>query len=640
MDPKEQVARALQGQQPPTIMDRLGLSEYLPDWLYDRSTLDRTFPTGDADQSVFTNAANLVGRAPWELPYLAADVINSGEALLTRPVVSQDPEAPAHAMVMAGAAPLGSVAAKAVGGKVGSGANIRDQRIARQMEKQPGASTVDRMDLQRTIGHLRPYQRDSAADPRVTRRGRVADDLRFWGEEANNMAPELLGPVANNQRGFAPNVIKANPDDVTTGTVMDAVGRQTPPIRAYHGTYNKFDRFDDTKTPHIGPHFGTREQARQAAPYKGREIAVDLDMRRPLDMPDIGDWNMADVATALQGTDPALASAALRISQRGGDANTQNRAFRKAAVGRGYDGIRYANEFEGDGTSYIAIKPGTVKSADTGAIMYANPDDVTTGTVLDAVGRSVRDLPQLERMRNDLIERIDAARAEGWADTPAGEALRKQYLELTRNYNEALVRRSEQQPSVSEIATDSSRATITPTLTEGQPKSTLPPSTSSSQPASNTTVRAYHGTTRDIKGGRFNDDTFFSSSPDEAATYAGMYGGTGQNGRVYPVDIDTSGFATIDRRRNGRPVEWDDEFDMDVFTAIEEGAPGVVVKGIIDRSGASADQIIPARKGSVRSATTGDVLYANPSTATIMDMIARQLQEREMGEAYRRGDLT
>jgi hypothetical protein len=478
MDPKEQVARALQGQQPPTIMDRLGLSEYLPDWLYDRSTLDKTFPTGEASQSVFTNAANLVGRAPWELPYLAADVINSGGALLSRPVVSQDPEASAHAMVMAGAAPLGSVAAKAVGGKVGSGANIRDQRIARQMEKQPGASTVDRMDLQRTIGHLRPYQRDSAADPRVTRRGRVADDLRFWGEEANNMAPELLGPVANNQRGFAPNVIKANPDDVTTGTVMDAVGR------------------------------------------------------------------------------------------------------------------------------------------------------------------SVRDLPQLERMRNDLIERIDAARAEGWADTPAGEALRKQYLELTRNYNEALVRRSEQQPSVSEIATDSSRATITPTLTEGQPKSTLPPSTSSSQPTSNTTVRAYHGTTRDIKGGRFNDDTFFSSSPDEAATYAGMYGGTGQNGRVYPVDIDTSGFATIDRRRNGRPVEWDDEFDMDVFTAIEEGAPGVVVKGIIDRSGASADQIIPARKGSVRSATTGDVLYTNPSTATIMDMIARQLQEREMGEAYRRGDLT
>jgi hypothetical protein len=422
MDPKEQVARALQGQQPPTIMDRLGLSEYLPDWLYDRSTLDRTFPTGDADQSVFTNAANLVGRAPWELPYLAADVINSGEALLSRPVVSQDAEAPAHAMVMAGAAPVAGVAAKAASRTPGT---VFDTVQARRL-----------------------------------------------GQARYGLAP------ANQGRGFGPRVVNAN------------------------------------------------------------------------------------------------------------------------------------------------------------------PDDATTGAVLDAVGRSVRDLPNLQRMRGALIERIDAARAEGWADTPAGEALRKEYLELTRNYNEALVRRSEQQPSVSEIATDSSRATITPTLTEGQPKSTLPPSTSSSQPTSNTTVRAYHGTTRDIKGGRFNDDTFFSSSPDEAATYAGMYGGTGQNGRVYPVDIDTSGFATIDRRRNGRPVEWDDEFDMDVFTAIEEGAPGVVVKGIIDRSGASADQIIPARKGSVRSATTGDVLYANPSTATIMDMIARQLQEREMGEAYRRGDLT
>jgi hypothetical protein len=483
MDPKEQVARALQGQQPPTIMDRLGLSEYLPDWLYDRSTLDRTFPTGDANQSVFTNAANLVGRAPWELPYLAADVINSGEALLSRPVVSQDPEAPAHAMVMAGAAPVAGVAAKAAS-RNAPGMTSMDYVNAQRMGRAGDSPTVDRMELQRIIGQLRPTQRDSAADPRATSQGARATALRFTDDTPELNVNSFMSPVANGQRGFIPNVIKAN------------------------------------------------------------------------------------------------------------------------------------------------------------------PDDVTTGTVLDAVGRSVRDLPNLQRMRGALIERIDAARAEGWADTPAGEALRKQYLELTRNYNEALVRRSEQRPAVgvqspkSDPATDGSQAAITPPLSEGRSKGTMPSSTSSSQPTSNTTVRAYHGTTRDIKGGRFNDDTFFSSSPDEAATYAGMYGGTGQNGRVYPVDIDTSGFATIDRRRNGRPVEWDDEFDMDVFTAIEEGAPGVVVKGIIDRSGASADQIIPARKGSVRSATTGDVLYANPSTATIMDMIARQLQEREMGEAYRRGDLT
>jgi hypothetical protein len=483
MDPKEQVARALQGQQQPTIMDRLGLSEYLPDWLPDRGTLEQTaniwpgnpYP-GDPEASILENARRMVHQIPAQLPYLAADVINSGEALLSRPVVSQDPEAPAHAMVMAGAAPLAGVAAKAASRTPGT---VFDTVQARRLGQGGVDPTIDRGQLGQAVGTTRPYMRNDARYPNATRKG-IARDLESTPQ--SEMTPKTIA-----RYGLAP-----------------------------------------------------------------------------------------------------------------------------ANQGRGFDP----------------------------RVINASPDDVTTGTVLDAVGRSVRDLPNLQRMRGALIERIDAARAEGWADTPAGEALRKEYLELTRNYNEALVRRSEQQPSVSEIATDSSRATISPTLTEGQPKSTLPPSTSSSQPTSNTTVRAYHGTTRDIKGGRFNDDTFFSSSPDEAATYAGMYGGTGQNGRVYPVDIDTSGFATLDRRRNGRPVEWDDEFDMDVFTAIEEGAPGVVVKGIIDRSGASADQIIPARKGSVRSATTGDVLYANPSTATIMDMIARQLQEREMGEAYRRGDLT
>jgi hypothetical protein len=632
MDPKEQVARALQGQQPPTIMDRLGLSEYLPDWLYDRSTLDKTFPTGDASQSVFTNAANLVGRAPWELPYLAADVINSGEALLSRPVVSQDPEAPAHAMVMAGAAPVAGVAAKAAtgAGKRSSARptyEMRDMRpreldyykgsvpkdadflayglrknnrdtglgiyglvddgvlsvdwVGRELSKGlsgEGAQSLGAADLRQAMralkekrpdihtvegirtsgageGRLQRLQTKHFANPddvttgtlmdaiarrlrpngdgpqktpelepvmegqefgrRPTLQERLAeakkdpnyphewdqdgvtlteqdvayrlahlDDVRL-GEQWRKIVGDiqypdkLAGPVMETveaQRiamdrypdlGFArqdaakrmleakkalqgqtpsefdymfagldrpygaeqptgndlfrsaydsgsvlapgrstPQVggsapgrmkqINATPDDVTTGTVLDAVGRQSAPIRAYHGTYNNFDRFDDTKTQHIGPHFGTREQARQAAPYKGREIPVNLDMKRPLEMPDMGDWNMADVATALQDTDPALASAALRISQRGGDINAQNRAFRKAAIGRGYDGIRYANEFEGDGASYIAIKPGTVKNAETGEIMYANP---STATIMDMIARQLQEREMGEAYR-------------------------------------------------------------------------------------------------------------------------------------------------------------------------------------------------------------------------------------------------
>jgi hypothetical protein len=753
----------------PTIFDRLGISGALPDWLYDRSTLDKNFPVADPEASVLENTGNFLARIPWELPYAAADVVNAGERMLSRPVVSQDPVAVGDALMVAGAAPLGGVAARAAtgaaipdnaagmfGGRLAKTAdrmalanaermvadgtprdkiwnetgwfkgvdgkwrfeiddsksrvtdtvfddikskgahygslgtamehpslfaaypsaenvgatfhakakpignfhadsnslevagpstgaqrsiglhegqhwvqskeglargsaperelpNVRDemdsrlaefyqssdrlmkanpeaaklfreynqatiskdfdkaialeerlasmpegqqllenlfersriavadvselaldryrqhagevearavqkrrsltpeerrarppwldydvpeakqivrfanpddpttgtvldaiaratgmskdQRMARQMEKQPGASTVDRTDLQRTIGHLRPYQRDSAADPRVTRRGRVADDLRFWGEEANNMAPELLGPVANNQRGFAPNVIKANPDDVTTGTVLDAVGRASNlPMdkasrmhrakelgfdvdrRIYHGTVGEFPAFDKAKGGSATKAKSGRlatwlvDDPKTASGYadNAADQAVTRLIEKSQQAERRGDWDGAHkyMAQAERLEQEGVSGASVMpLHARGrfkdydmdgamydpDDVNISD-MLRQART-EGYDGASFSNFSDEAGygaynpaTHFAVFDPKNIRSVnaafdpakkDSANLLAANPNDVTTGTLMDAIAR--------QRAATELDRRLQEDGPERWS---------------------------------------------------------------------------------------------------------------------------------------------------------------------------------------------------------------------------------
>lgn len=129
----------------PTILDRLGVK--LPDWIerntYDRSQLDKTFPVADPNASVATNALNMLGRAPWELPYLAADMINAGEKMLSS---STPKEAlPLHALTLAGGVSAGGLAAPRPRGSVGTtSARLKENVSLKEIEANYGPSANDK----------------------------------------------------------------------------------------------------------------------------------------------------------------------------------------------------------------------------------------------------------------------------------------------------------------------------------------------------------------------------------------------------------------------------------------------------------------------------------------------------------------
>jgi hypothetical protein len=178
------------------------------------------------------------------------------------------------------------------------------------------------------------------------------------------------------------------------------VGASKPPtggIRAYHGTGAEIagNRFDVARSKDIGPHFGTPEQASNFARGRGETggavYPVSLDFKNPVDLPDLYTWRPSDVARTIetkytqhQGIYDAVVDAREAVkSAPGWDEfaglpaliDAEKEALRRSMIERGIDGIRYQNGVrgEGAGSSYIAVAPGTVRSATTGETLFSNP---------------------------------------------------------------------------------------------------------------------------------------------------------------------------------------------------------------------------------------------------------------------------
>lgn len=86
----------------------------------------------------------------------------------------------------------------------------------------------------------------------------------------------------------------------------------------------------------------------------------------------------------------------------------------------GYDGLVYQNFTEGDGAdSYIATKPGTVKSATTGETLFSNKEDaalIAAGLASDTSRKGIEDLRPA--LRSQLSNALDRAR-----DVPLDERM-------------------------------------------------------------------------------------------------------------------------------------------------------------------------------------------------------------------------
>ena len=192
----------------------------------------------------------------------------------------------------------------------------------------------------------------------------------------------------------------ALPEEIRSAKNIEDIGEHEAhpgKVLAYHGTKvnQPFDEFKITKEADFGVHFGTREQAHLLAgkePKEGqpsRMYPVIIDMKNPVTIHDLQDWNVVDIWKDLKGKLPEAEYKALgekigrydelmNIHNENDDEqkyyNVKMKAHQdimNALTKAGYDGARYRNVEEGKGWSYIAFKPNTVKSALSGGKMYA-----------------------------------------------------------------------------------------------------------------------------------------------------------------------------------------------------------------------------------------------------------------------------
>lgn len=161
------------------------------------------------------------------------------------------------------------------------------------------------------------------------------------------------------------------------GGRLRKVGASPAPIRAYHGTYNYFPGKFDAQKSELAPHFGTLDQANNilADNFNGGHVyPVDLDFQNVVDLEDQGSWLALDTARALEDRDHLRFSGLQNIVEAFQEPD-RAKALRDELVKRGVDAIRYNNDYENPAVSYMAVRPGTVRSAITGETLFSNPKE-------------------------------------------------------------------------------------------------------------------------------------------------------------------------------------------------------------------------------------------------------------------------
>lgn len=192
-------------------------------------------------------------------------------------------------------------------------------------------------------------------------------------------------------------------DPENASKVVDENGE---PKVMYHGSGD--EKFTEFKKGDIGYHFGNRDQAMQrnymTVDHEGNIMPVYLDIKNPLTIEeDAGNWHGNGLAKYLMSDDSVTAFGHQREGGKGKnpftsatdmrvleeiasmkDEAASDMAMRLFLEGKGYDGIRYANEVEqspdeaNDNHSYIAFRPNQIKSVE---------EVPSEGTLEDVAGR-------------------------------------------------------------------------------------------------------------------------------------------------------------------------------------------------------------------------------------------------------------
>jgi len=160
----------------------------------------------------------------------------------------------------------------------------------------------------------------------------------------------------------------------------------------YHGATHQFYEFDISKEHDLGHHFGTIEQAAacaRCASGRGVVSSYFLSVCRPIELPDLGSWQMRDVTSEVSFVaNKEIPITAATIDNPGMDVRLRaldelnelgfqqdatlcgQKRFWELLHNLGYDGISYQNtsSLEGGGQSYVVGDASKIKLAT--AVVY------------------------------------------------------------------------------------------------------------------------------------------------------------------------------------------------------------------------------------------------------------------------------
>ena len=172
------------------------------------------------------------------------------------------------------------------------------------------------------------------------------------------------------------------------------------PLIVYHGTDADFTEF---KYGEFGFHFGsTKEQAEDRGSKIGEYY---LKLKNPLEFYDLGDWNDVGMWGEFLAPDNYEI-----LTDKEVDKLETIEDVKQALIDKGYDGIIYENQFEGKGSSYIALAPNQIKSA-THNLGTFSPDSPDIRYKINAYHGSPY---EFNKFTTQQIGNGEGIQAQGW----------------------------------------------------------------------------------------------------------------------------------------------------------------------------------------------------------------------------------
>jgi hypothetical protein len=157
------------------------------------------------------------------------------------------------------------------------------------------------------------------------------------------------------------------------------------PLRVYHaskGNVTKFDPKYKTDLSSMGFHFGTAEQANFRTTqydFNSENTSMGkyfLSIKKPLEVSHMGSFAPDHLAETMMDLGILTESKYSSIRDRYQDEPKVGNELVKILKKNGYDGLKYRNEREGEGYSYVPFEPTQIKSAtgNKGTFDPTNPD--------------------------------------------------------------------------------------------------------------------------------------------------------------------------------------------------------------------------------------------------------------------------